>query len=101
MCGGVPFAEEADDPYEIYEEIMSTKDIKFPAFLKDRKAKNLIIQLLSKIPELRLGGSYAALKANAWFEHFDWDKLYDKKMKPPYKPPDEKIIHKNEIEKIA
>lgn len=24
MCGGVPYAEEADDPYEIYEEIMNT-----------------------------------------------------------------------------
>lgn len=22
MCGGVPFAEEAEDPYEIYEEII-------------------------------------------------------------------------------
>lgn len=22
MCGGVPYAEEADDPYEIYEEII-------------------------------------------------------------------------------
>ena len=21
MCGGVPFAEDSDDPYEIYEEI--------------------------------------------------------------------------------
>jgi len=31
-----------------------------------------MMQLLNKTPELRLGGSYAALKANAWFEKFDW-----------------------------
>jgi cGMP-dependent protein kinase len=29
-------------------------------------------QLLSKTPELRIGGSYAALKANPWFDNFDW-----------------------------
>jgi cGMP-dependent protein kinase len=29
-------------------------------------------QLLSKTPELRLGSSYAALKGNQWFDHFDW-----------------------------
>jgi cGMP-dependent protein kinase len=42
MCGGVPFAEEVDDPYLIYEEIMATKEISFAPFLKDRKAKKLI-----------------------------------------------------------
>ena len=29
-------------------------------------------QLLSRMPETRLGGSYSALKAHAWFEKFDW-----------------------------
>lgn len=29
-------------------------------------------QLLNKTPELRLGGSYAALKANPWFDNFDF-----------------------------
>ena len=41
MCGGVPFAEDADDPYEIYEEI-SKKAIQYPGFFKDRRAKKLI-----------------------------------------------------------
>lgn len=71
MCGGVPYAEDADDPYEIYEEICK-KSIVFPGFMKDRKAKKLIEQMLSKSPEVRLGGSYAALKANSWFDRFDW-----------------------------
>ena len=28
--------------------------------------------MLSKIPEQRIGGSYAALKACPWFDNFDW-----------------------------
>lgn len=35
MCGGVPFAEDADDPYEIYEEIISKSSLDFPSWLKD------------------------------------------------------------------
>lgn len=71
MCGSVPYAEEAEDPYEIYEEIQK-KPLTYPAFLKDRKAKKFIEQLLSKTAEIRLGSSYASLKANSWFDQFDW-----------------------------
>ena len=79
MCGGVPFAEvskqkyskDAEDPYDIYEEIVK-KPLTYPSFLKDRKAKKLMDQLLNKTSEIRVGGSYAALKANSWFDHFDW-----------------------------
>lgn len=73
LCGEVPFAEDADDPYEIYEEIVK-KPIVYPSFMKDKKAKKIIDQLLSKVPELRLGGSYGALKGHVWFNNnnFDW-----------------------------
>lgn len=27
---------------------------------------------MNKIPEVRLGGSYSALKSHAWFKDFDW-----------------------------
>ena len=67
----VPFGEEAEDPYEIHDEIMNMK-LKYPSFLKDIKAKKLMDQLLNKIAEVRLGGSYAALKAHPWFDNFDW-----------------------------
>ncbi|CAD8190962.1 unnamed protein product [Paramecium octaurelia] len=90
MCGQVPYAEEAEDPYEIYEDIQK-KQLSYPQFLKDRKAKKFMEQLLNKTPELRLGGSYASLKANSWFDQFDWDKLYDKEMKAPYMPPQQKM----------
>ena len=75
MCGGVPFAEDAEDPYEIYEEIIK-KPLTFPPFLKDKNAKKIMHQLLNKVADLRLGGSYAALKANAWFSNFDWVRLF-------------------------
>lgn len=42
---------------------------------------------------MRLGGSYAALKANTWFDNFDWDRLYTKELEPPYKPPSDKILN--------
>lgn len=71
MCGMVPFGEEAEDPYEIHDEIMNMP-LKYPNFLKDIKAKRLIDQLLSKVAETRLGGSYASLKAHSWFDNFDW-----------------------------
>lgn len=111
MCGMVPFGEEAEDPYEIYEEIIKT-ELTYPNYLKDKKAKKLMDQLLNKVPEIRLGGSYAALKANAWFENFDWviinlnfiniylqDKLLEKELKSPYFPPLDKIITEADIKK--
>lgn len=64
-------------------------ELKFPDFIKDKKAKKLMEQLLNHNPDLRHGGSFAALKANPWFEGFDWQDLLnrnDKKLEPPYIP---------------
>jgi len=74
MCGYVPYGEDISDPYAIYEEIIKKKELTFPNYLKDRLAKRMMQQLLNKVPELRLGGSFAILKANPWFEKFDWVK---------------------------
>jgi cGMP-dependent protein kinase len=41
MCGYVPFAEEAEDPYVIYEEIIK-KTLAYPSHLKDKHAKVLM-----------------------------------------------------------
>jgi hypothetical protein len=40
--------------------------------MADKTAKSFIEQLMNKTPELRLGGSYTALKAHAWFKDFNW-----------------------------
>ena len=71
MCGKVPFGEDEDDPYFIYQEII-TKKIKYPSYMKDIGAKKLMDQLINKLPDIRLGGSFAALKANNWFKNFNW-----------------------------
>ena len=71
MCGYLPFGNGCYDPYEIYEEI-AKKEVKFPGSLKDIHAKRLMNQLLSKIPEVRLGGSFMNLKSDPWFSSFDW-----------------------------
>ncbi|EGR27103.1 hypothetical protein IMG5_201250 [Ichthyophthirius multifiliis] len=85
MSGFVPYAEEADDPYEIYEEIIR-KNIDFPDYMNDEIAKEFIKQLLSKVPEIRIGGSFQNLKNNIWFKNFDWLALYEKRLKPAYIP---------------
>jgi len=77
MCGLVPFGEELEDPFEIYQEIVMSQSVDFPGYMKDPDAKRLIKQFLQKVPEMRLGGSFAAIKANKWFDKgdFDWVRL--------------------------
>jgi len=71
MCGVVPFGEDVDDPYEIYELVIK-KPVTFPTYFKDKKSQKFMEHLLNKVPDLRLGGSYTTLKANAWFDKFEW-----------------------------
>ena len=71
MCGGLPFGNDAEDPQEVCEAIL-TKPLRFPSFVKDLESRKIMTQLINKQPEVRLGGSYAALKAHPWFENFDW-----------------------------
>ena len=71
VCGSVPYGEEIEDPYAIYKLIIG-QNLKYPEFVRDQKCITFIEQLLNKTPELRLGGSFAALKANPWFSNFNW-----------------------------
>lgn len=71
MAGYVPFGEEAEDPYEIYQEILK-KPLAFPNYMKCGSANSFIIQLLSKTPEARLCGSYSSLKKHPFLAKVDW-----------------------------
>ena len=71
VCGGVPFGEDFDDPYDINEIILRTRKLKFP-HLNDKNSKAFIEILLSKVPVNRLNGGYQNLKNNAFFNGFDW-----------------------------
>lgn len=67
----MPFGEEKDDPFEIYEEIIRST-IKYPEDI-DADAIDLMNIMLNKTPELRLqGGQFASLKTHKFFNGFDW-----------------------------
>ena len=102
MCGMVPFGEDCEDPYEIYD-LISNNDISFPNYFltkENKEAKKIIIQILSKTPEARLGGSYDTLKAHPWFDIMDWDKLYHNKVEVPYFPESNFMMPENEIKEV-
>jgi cGMP-dependent protein kinase len=67
MAGFVPFGEDAEDPLQIYQEILKNP-LKFPKHMKDSSFNALISQLLGKNPESRLGGSFVNLKKHAAFD---------------------------------
>ena len=71
MCGSLPFGESSEDPQEVCEEIL-TKAVKFTSYCRDKNARKFMNQLINRVPEVRLGSSYASLKAHPWFENFDW-----------------------------
>ena len=72
LCGGVPFGENEEDPYAIYEKVMERKLI-YPAFVDPRlPAKPFIEQLLNKNPGVRTGGSIENLKMNPWLAYINW-----------------------------
>jgi cGMP-dependent protein kinase len=61
--------------------------------MKDPVSNTFISQLLSKNPDSRLGGSYTDLKKHAFFNGFDWYQLINKKMKPCFDLPKEKLLN--------
>lgn len=102
MCGLVPFGEECEDPYEVYQ-LINSQSLSYPNYFKDRKnklARALIEQLLNRNPNSRTGGSFTSLKANQWFGDFDWDKLTFMEMEPPFVPPANKLLSPQEITKL-
>ena len=95
VCGEVPFADDEDDPYTIYQRIVE-HNIRFSVFVGPNfPARPLIEQLLSANPALRAGGSLEHLKSHPWFDGFDWDNLISKQTPAPF-PPD-KVDYTAEI----
>jgi serine/threonine protein kinase len=53
-------------------------------------ARDLILRLLDKRPELRLGAceyDYQEIQAHPWFAGMDWDAVYNKTTQPEWVPP--------------
>lgn len=70
-------------------ELIQTAPVKFPSAPEiSSEAKDFILRLLQKDPKKRMGsgGDFDDIKKHAWFKDIDWDKLYNKKIEPPFKP---------------
>jgi cGMP-dependent protein kinase len=88
LCGSVPFGEDFEDPYDIYEAILEYRII-FPSDIEQpsEAAQQFIVQqLLNKFPEFRCTGGIESLKRNDWFNGFDWDGLLKLTLNAPYTP---------------
>ncbi|OMJ86646.1 hypothetical protein SteCoe_11795 [Stentor coeruleus] len=86
LCCSVPFGEEDEDPYIIYEKVLKRKLV-YPGFVDiQTSAKSMIEQLLNKNPVLRNGGSAEILKTHKWFSGVNWDSLINRQFTPPYVP---------------
>ena len=68
---------------QIFKNIQKA-DLYIPPFISE-KAKNLIISLLKKNPNERLGSKrdVEEIKENEYFADVDWQKVYERKYKPP------------------
>jgi len=89
VCGGLPFGEEEEEPYAIYEKVLQRR-LTFPRV--EVSSRSLIEQLLTTNPVLRFSGGWERLKAHSWFSGFSWvraiqDQLLDRELQPPYVPP--------------
>jgi cGMP-dependent protein kinase len=87
VCGRVPFGEDDEDPYLVYEKVLAGQ-LSFPSFTVNRlKCKTMIEQLLHKTPSMRTGGGgILNLKDSQWFSDICWDSLLSKAVKPPFFP---------------
>lgn len=84
VCGGVPFGEEDDDSYLIFEKILNGR-VNYPLNVNPGKdIQSFIEQILSKNPALRIGGSFENLKKNPWLKDADWEGLIEKKYEAPF-----------------
>merc|ERR1719376_491269 len=85
LVGIDPFSDE--EPMAVYQNILKGK-IKFPSnFSSDAKSlvKHLLVADLGKrYGNLKGGGN--DIKEHRWFNAFDWKKLIDRQLKPPFVP---------------
>lgn len=47
IAGFLPFGEDLEDPFDIYQVIIQTQEVEFPDYVKDTNAKALISKMLN------------------------------------------------------
>ena len=83
--GAYPFGHYANDVIEIYKDILH-KELVFPSEeARYDKVNSFMKDVLKKKVNLRIC-SVNLLKGKPFFEGFEWDKLIEFKLQPPYVP---------------
>lgn len=85
LAGYPPFYDE--NPFGIYQKILAGK-VEFPRHF-DPNAKDLIKKLLTADRTKRFGclkNGAEDIKKHKWFKGLDWEKCFERKIKPPYVP---------------
>lgn len=82
--GTVPFCENEQDPYKIYQKILEYNLVYPQTLKKNPRIKIFIDQLLNLNPLSR--GTAESLKAHKWFTGYNWEGLFSKHLKPPHLP---------------
>lgn len=85
LAGYPPFYDE--NPFGIYQKILAGR-IEFPKHF-DPLAKDLVRKLLTADRTKRFGclkDGAEDIKRHKWFKPIDWNKCYNRKLKPPYVP---------------
>lgn len=86
-AGHAPFVD--DDPMNIYKKIINTKP-RYPENF-DKNLKSLTKHLLRRDLSKRFGNLVSGvsdIKQHRYFRETDWSDLLQKKIKPPYVPPE-------------
>ena len=90
MIGQVPFGDDFEEPYDVYQAIVSSQ-LSFPEYFltkENKQCAKIMQQLMKRSPEQRHGGDYAKLKAHEWLRNVDWDGLVEQTVKAPICPPE-------------
>lgn len=84
-AGHAPFT--ADTPIKLYEKVLEGKFRYPPHFskaIRDLLSNLIVVDRTSRYGCLKRGSM--DVKANQWFVGFDWDGVFARKVKPPFKP---------------
>jgi len=71
-CGYFPFADEEEDPFDVYKILSKEQAVEFDDEMTDEVEMDFIRQLLDYTPEKRLHGGYAGLMTHPYFKNVDW-----------------------------
>jgi len=93
VCGVLPFGEDEEDPYMVYECVLN-EALEYPAYVHGKiKAASMIEQLLNRNPAMRTGGNFARLKSHRWLKDMDMEKILCRDEPAPFKPTLPPISH--------